>query len=179
MPMRENYCETPPKNRPKWKASMQDCRFDYQREDYNEEGLVHWTAIDSMHTIAMSTAHDEACGEWVTVRRPDITYHDREGHWTGLITAGELNKQLRWAEHKIVKIGPQDYTRDILRGAIMKLPSKTEIRLENAEAVPLWGTFQFDDEPYEFMLAPRINSPEADNTPVSKLNIPYLLEASS
>ena len=158
---------------------MQDSRYDYQREDYNEEGLVHWTAIDSMHTIAMATAHDEACGEWVTIRRPDITYHDREGHWTGLITAGELNKQLREAEHKIVRIGSQDYTRDILRGAIMKLPSKTEIRLENAEAVPLWGTFQFDDEPYEFMLAPRINSPEADNTPVSKLNIPYLLEASS
>ena len=174
-----NLCETPPENRPKWKASMQDCRFDYQREDYNEEGLVHWTAIDSMHTIAMSTAHDEACGEWVTVRRPDITYHNREGHWTGLITAGELNRKLREAEHKIVKIGPQDYTRDILRGAIMKLPSKTEIRLESAEAVPLWGTFQFNDESYEFMLAPRINTPETDNTPVSTLNIPYLLEASS
>ena len=176
MPMRPNHCETPPENRPKWKASMQDSRYDYQREDYNEEGLVHWTAIDSMHTIAMSTAYDET---WVTVRRPDITYHDREGHWTGLITAGELNKQLREAEHKIVRIVSQDYRRDSLRGAIMKLPSKTEIRLENAEAVPLWGTFQFDDEPYEFMLAPRINSPEADNTPVSKLNIPYLLEASS
>ena len=158
---------------------MQDRRYDYQREDYNEEGLVHWTAIDSMHTLAMSTAHDEACGEWVTVRRPDITYHDREGHWIGLITAGELNKQLRdWQGQQIVRIGSQDYTRDILRGAIMKLPSKTEIRLENAEAVPLWGTFQFNDEPYEFMLAPCINSSEADNAPANTLNIPYLLEES-
>tara|TARA_R100000700_G_C3157273_1_gene134218 strand:+ start:423 stop:893 length:471 start_codon:yes stop_codon:yes gene_type:complete len=155
---------------------MQDCRYDYQREDYNEEGLVHWTAIDSMHTIAMSTAHDET---WVTVRRPDITYHDRESHWVGLITAGELNKQLRdWQGQKIVRIGPQDYTRDILHGAIMKLPSKTEIRLENAEAFPLWGTFQFNDEPYEFMLAPRMNPHEEDNAPVNTLNIPYLLEES-
>ena len=173
MPMRPNHCETPPENRPKWRVSMQDCRFDYQREDYNEEGLVHWTAIDSMHTIARSTAYDET---WVTIRRPDITYHDREGHWAGLIAAGELKKQLREAEWAQIQVGPQHYSRDILHGAIMKLPSKTEIRLENAEGVPLWGTFQFNDEPYEFMLAPRINTPEADESKVTILNIPYLPE---
>ena len=149
------------KRRPQWGAKMNRRRIertsapdtgDGYRPTYTPE---RWTALDSAHTAVMSTT-----GKWVHFRRPDINYDSTGNQWSMTVTAGELNKLLREAEHNLVKIGPTTYDRDTLRGLIMKLPSKTEIHLKNAMThpiYPIWGTFQFDDEPYEFMVCCRVN----------------------
>ena len=136
------------KRRPQWQARMNHIRAEHA------DGEGNWPAIDSMHTVAMSTAYNE---EWVGIRRPDLTYQSPSRAELNIM-AGDLNKTLREAEHPLVNIGSTTYSCDILRGVIMKLPSKTMIHLTTTMGYPLWGTFQFDDEPYEFMLAPRIDS---------------------
>ena len=155
------------KRRPQWGAKMNGRRT--ERTSAPDTGDTYrpthtperWTALDAMHTLVMTTT----IGGWVWVRRPNINY-DITGakKWSMTVTAGELNKLLREAEHNLVKIGLTVFSRDTLRGAIMKLPPKTEIHLKNTTNHPMWGTFQFDDEPYEFFLAPRIDDFDSDYT---------------
>ena len=154
------------KRRPQWGAKMNRRRTERTRAEDIGDGYrpthtpERWTALDDMHTLVMSTT----IGGWVHFRRPDINYDSTGSQWSTSVIAVELNKLLRGAEHDLVKIGSTTYNRDTLRGAIMKLPPKTEIHLTSATNYPLWGIFQFDDEPYEFMLAPRIDDFDSDYT---------------